>query len=98
MTIFLLMTLVSRNKGNNKSGNKKMTICSTRKGLMVVNMASHQLSMHGVLQMIFTAEDKDVLDCEPITRQDTSTTFCHIHNLTFIPHNKQKHIARACYM
>ncbi|XP_035845886.1 photosystem I P700 chlorophyll a apoprotein A2-like [Helianthus annuus] len=43
-----------------------MTIPSTRKDLMIVNMGPHHPSMHGVLRLIVTLDGEDVIDCEPI--------------------------------
>ncbi|KAM0039477.1 putative NADH dehydrogenase (quinone) [Helianthus debilis subsp. tardiflorus] len=45
---------------------KPMTVPSTRKDLMIVNMGPHHPSMHGVLRLIVTLDGEDVIDCEPI--------------------------------
>ncbi|KAK9663146.1 hypothetical protein RND81_O312100 [Saponaria officinalis] len=43
-----------------------MTLPTTRKDLMIVNMGPHHPSMHGVLRLIVTLDGEDVIDCEPI--------------------------------
>ncbi|KAG4921563.1 hypothetical protein JHK84_050433 [Glycine max] len=43
-----------------------MNISTTRKDFMIVNMGLHHPSMHGVLRLIVTLDDEDVIDCEPI--------------------------------
>ncbi|MCD9644660.1 hypothetical protein HAX54_033063 [Datura stramonium] len=56
-------------KGNswkNESVKKLMTVPTTRKDLMIVNMGPQHPSMHGVLRLIVTLDGEDVVDCEPI--------------------------------
>ena len=43
-----------------------MTVPTSRKDLMIVNMGPHHPSMHGVLRLIVTLDGEDVIDCEPI--------------------------------
>ncbi|KAJ9535127.1 hypothetical protein OSB04_un001794 [Centaurea solstitialis] len=45
---------------------KPMTVPSTTKDFMIVNMGPHHPSMHGVLRLIVTLDGEDVIDCEPI--------------------------------
>ncbi|KAL8226152.1 hypothetical protein R6Q57_018709 [Mikania cordata] len=45
---------------------KPMTVPSTRKDLMIVNMGPHHPSIHGVLRLIVTLDGEDVIECEPI--------------------------------
>ncbi|KAI3715168.1 hypothetical protein L6452_22138 [Arctium lappa] len=45
---------------------KPMTVPSTRKDFMIVNMGPHHPSMNGVLRLIVTLDGEDVIDCEPI--------------------------------
>ncbi|KAI9383372.1 hypothetical protein POPTR_013G074650v4 [Populus trichocarpa] len=33
---------------------------------MIVNMGPHHPSMHGVLRLILSLDDEDVIDCEPL--------------------------------
>ncbi|KAL5697092.1 NADH:ubiquinone reductase (H(+)-translocating) [Ranunculus cassubicifolius] len=43
-----------------------MTVQTTRKDLMIVNMGPQHPSMHGVLRLVVTLDGEDVIDCEPI--------------------------------
>lgn len=55
-----------------------MTVPTTRKDLMIVNMGPHHPSMHGVLRLIVTLDGEDVIDCELILG------YLHAENRFFI--------------